>query len=130
MPMTRREVKPQSSGFSPKKTKALIKAQVKRAKEMSQAEFERSCAEVYDLEMEMDRTQHDEKLRDLLKEYEDQLQVLDQSVSKRTSDISGVTERLLRTLTEETSSLNNDDDYAELKDFVEDLEAKAKKLIK
>ena len=135
LPMTRRESKPKptggvsSGGVSTKKTKALIKAQVKRAKEISQSEFENSRAEVHDLEMEMDRTQHDEQLRDLLEEYEDQLKVLNQSASERVGDISSAIESLLRTLTKETSSLNNGDD-AELMDFAEGLEAKAKKLIK
>ncbi len=133
--MTRRESKPKptggvsSGGVSTKKTKALIKAQVKRAKEISQSEFENSRAEVHDLEMEMDRTQHDEQLRDLLEEYEDQLKVLNQSASERVGDISSAIESLLRTLTKETSSLNNGDD-AELRDFAEGLQAKAKKLIK
>ena len=124
LPLKRREVKPKSSG-----NKVLIKAQVKRAKEIAQGEFESARAEFQDLEVELDRTQQDEQLRDLLSHCGDHLKLLDQSASKRISDISSVTTKLLRTLGKEITSLD-DGEEEELKNFAEDHEAKARKLAK
>ena len=120
-----REVKPKSIGPN----KGLIKAQVKRAKEIAQSEFENTRAEIYELDENMDRTQQDGQLEDLLGQCKNQMELLDQSASKRISDIGGTTTKLLSKMDKEVSSLD-DGDETELKGFAEDLEAKAKKLVR
>ena len=120
-----REVKPKSIGSN----KGLIKAQVKR-KEIGSSEFERTKAEVHELDEELDHTQQDEQLKDLFTPVKkEQLKLLDQSASKRITDIGSTTTSLLSKLDKEVSSMD-DGDEVELKDFAEDLKTKAKKLIK
>ena len=118
-------MKPKSIGSN----KGLIKAQVKRAKKLAQSEFERTKAEVHELDEELDHTQQDEQLKDLLRQCKEQLKLLDQSASKRITDIGSTTTSLLSKLDKEVSSMD-DGDEVELKDFAEDLKTKAKKLIK